>query len=98
MSQTEDIHAVRMKRDGKKDKGDQRGRTKGLTQERKQPEQKQPSILKCEYCGKTHRRIKEECPAWGFTIWTAVHVVTSYGQFRLWKTRVCHYMEHSMII
>ena len=34
----------------------------------------------------------------GFTICTAVHVVTSYGQFRLWKTRVCHYMEHSMII
>jgi hypothetical protein len=65
MSQTEDIHAVRMKRDGKKDKGDQRGRTKGLTHERKQPEQKQRSILKCKYCGKTNRRIKEECPAWG---------------------------------
>ena len=65
MSQTDDIHAVRSKRDGKKDKENQRGRTKGLTQEGKQLEQKQQSILKCKYCGKSHRRIKEECPAWG---------------------------------
>ena len=35
MSQTEDIHAVRSKRDGKKDKENQRGRTKGFTQEGK---------------------------------------------------------------
>ena len=66
MSHTEDIHTIRTKRDiGKKDKGNQRGGTKGLTKERKQLEQEQPSVLKCKYCGKTHRRIKEECPAWG---------------------------------
>ena len=38
MSQTDDIHAVSSKRDGKKDKENQRGRTKGLTQEGKQLE------------------------------------------------------------
>ncbi len=65
MSQTDDIHAVSSKRDGKKDKENQRGRTKGLTQEGKQLEQKQQSILKCKYCGKSHRHIKEECPVWG---------------------------------
>ena len=65
MSQAKDIHTIRTKRDGKKDKENQRSRAKGLTEERKQLEQKQPGVQKCKYCGISHWRIKEECPAWG---------------------------------
>ena len=65
MSQPDEVHTIGTRRDGKIDKGDQRSRTKGLIQERKQLKPKQGSVLKCKYCGKSHRRAKEECPAWG---------------------------------
>ena len=65
MSQTDEVHVIRMKGDGKKCKENQRSKTKRLTAERKQLEQNNRSVSKCKFCGKAHRQIKEECPAWG---------------------------------
>lgn len=65
MSQAEDVHTVRTKRDGKKDNENQRRVKWSSSENGKQLKLNQSSVVKCKFCGKTHRRIKEECPAWG---------------------------------
>ena len=63
MSQ-DDVHALRMKNNGKKNNDKERRRPKESRSVDRQYKEKQSSMLKCKFCGKTHRRRKEECPAW----------------------------------